>query len=140
MELDYSSLARAIASMERASRFVQKRMQSSSLAPDEAEILKAAIIQNFEFTYELCWKFIKRWLDFNYSSSLTAGLSRKQLFRYAVENRLIEDLEVWLVYHELLNRTSHTYNQLVADEIFAASDTFLSDARNLLNRLEASDA
>ena len=24
--------------------------------------LKAGVIQNFEVAYELCWKFIKRWL------------------------------------------------------------------------------
>lgn len=140
MDLDFTSLARARASMDRACRFVQKRMQDTGLSEDEEQVLKEAVIQNFEFTYELCWKFIKRWLDYNYSSSITAGLSRKQLFRIAAENRLIDRVETWLVYHELRNRTSHTYDQLVADEIFAATSSFLEDASRLLERLEASDA
>ncbi len=139
MKLDYTSLANAIAAMERTCRYVDGRISSDSIGDDEMEVLKAAVIQNFEFTYELCWKFIKRWLDANFSDSFTSGLGRKQLFRFANENRLIKGFEDWMVYHELRNRTSHTYDRAVADEIFAGAPAFLQDAKLLLKRLESSD-
>lgn len=118
---------------------MQGRIRNGELEADEMEVLKAAVIQNFEFTYELCWKFIKRWLDANYSGSFTSGLSRRQLFRSAAENRLIDNIDEWFAYHELRNRTLHTYDRTVADEIYSASESFWTAARELLHRLEASD-
>lgn len=135
--LDLSSLQKACASLERGLNYATDRFSSGLVNSDEAEILKAAVIQNFEFTYELCWKFMKRWVDVNYSESMTAGLSRRQLFRLAIENRLMDDFDRWLRYHELRNLTSHTYDRDVADEIFEAAGDFLKDAVDLLGRLEA---
>lgn len=135
--LDLTSFGKAVASLERGLRFAQGRLQDPAITAEETEVLKAAVIQNFEFTYELCWKFMKRWLDVNFSESHTAALSRKQLFRMAIEQRLIEGFDDWVGYHELRNLTSHTYDHEVADEIFEASPGFLQAAKQLYEQLEA---
>lgn len=135
--LDLSSLKNAVASMERVWAFACQRINADNLAKDEMEVLRAAVIQNFEFTYELCWKFMKRWLEANLSPDLLEGVSRKQLFRYAIENHLIVSFDVWIKYHELRNQTSHTYDSAVAEEIFSNSGDFLRDAKACLNALEA---
>jgi hypothetical protein len=64
------------------------------------------------------------------------GVTRKQLFRYATENLLITDFEAWVVYHDLRNKTSHTYDRDVADVIFKKAGLFLEDAKLFLKALE----
>ena len=137
MLLDLSSLIKAIASMERAQKFAEERLAMENISLNEKEVIQAGVIQNFEFTYELCWKFMKRWLELNLMPGLLDGATRKELFRNALEHKLISDFFSWVRYHELRNTTSHTYNHDVAEEIYAISKAFLEDAIYLLKSLEA---
>jgi len=61
MNLDLSSLARAIRQMENALEYCNSDLAKADTAL--AAHLRAAAIQAFEFTYELCIKMIKRWLE-----------------------------------------------------------------------------
>ncbi|MBF8275624.1 MAG: putative nucleotidyltransferase [Candidatus Brocadiaceae bacterium] len=137
MKLDLSSLQSALASFERALKFSQKIIDDKSFSDDEKEVIKAGVIQNFKSSYELCWKFMKRWLEQNYSESFTAGITRKQLFRYAAENLLIEDCDAWMHFHELRNKTSHTYDREVAEEIVEAAGNFFHHSRLFYKAIEA---
>lgn len=134
--LDLSTFERALNSYDRAVQFSKDRLEND-ITETEENVIKAGVIQNFEFTYELCWKFMKRWLELNLTPGLLDGVSRKELFRYALENRLINSFEDWVKYHELRNTTSHTYNEDVADEIYIVSETFLKDAKILYHAIEA---
>ncbi len=135
--LDLSSLRKAVLSIERALSFASERLAISNISVEEKEVIQAGVIQNFEFTYELCWKFMKRWLELNLVPGLLDGASRKELFRNALEQKLISDFFSWVRYHELRNLTSHTYNREVADEIYSITSHFLEDATYLLKALEA---
>jgi nucleotidyltransferase substrate binding protein (TIGR01987 family) len=136
MALDLTSLRRRIESLERAIYYANSRMNDNELTSGENEMIRAAIAQNFEFTYELCWKFMKRWLENNLTPGSMDGISRKELFRNAVEQKLIQDFSAWVVYHELRNTASHTYNPEVAEEIFEAATGFYADARAFLEVIE----
>ena len=136
MALELGSIKKAVASMERVCEYANKKIAADNVGSQEMEVIKAAAIQNFEFTYELCWKFMKRWLEANYSETLVSGCTRKQLFRYAAENLLINEVDAWLHYHELRNKTSHTYDSEVAKEIFEATGFFLIDAKTFMLALE----
>lgn len=135
MKLDLTSLERALKSYEAALEFAKTRLDNQ-VSQVESNVIKAGVIQNFEFTYELCWKFMKRWLEFNLMPGLLDGASRKELFRYAFEHRLILDFNAWVKYHELRNTTSHTYNYEIAEEIYETANDFYSDAKYLLNAIE----
>ena len=45
------------------------------------EGIKAGVNQNFKVTYELCWKFTKRWRENNIGATYVDGVTRRELFR-----------------------------------------------------------
>lgn len=99
--------------------------------------IRAGVILHFEFTYELCWKFIKRWLEMNISATVADGVTRRELFRLGAENRLIDHVEQWMRYHEARNSTSHIYQPQIADRVYNTAHDFAPDAARLLAALEA---
>jgi len=135
MALDLTSLSKGVASLENAIQ-VATSEKTANLDENEQEVIKAGVIQNFEFTYELCWKFIKRWLEANIGATQVQGVSRRELFRLAAESRLIADVDDWMEYHDARNETSHTYDANKADEIFQVAQHFYHDGKSLLEALE----
>ena len=79
---------------------------------------------------------MKRWLEANLGSSHVEGVSRRQLFRLSAENRLINDVDEWMEYHDARNETSHTYDEGTAEDVFGTARVFLADAAQLLQALE----
>lgn len=140
MALDLSSLQKAIFSMERAVRISAEKMALPGTPGDEIELLKAGVIQNFEFTFELCWKFMQRWIRENRTpEDADHPRSRKELFRLAAQNGLIADPLSWFTFSEQRNLTSHTYDEQTAQAVFETAIRFLPDATYLLRQLEASN-
>ena len=138
MALDLSSLKEAVASLEKTLRAACSAEKMAVLDKDQREAIKAGVIQNFEFTYEVCWKFIQRWLKENRSTAeATDPRTRKDLFRMAARDGLIRDPLVWFEYGDAHNLTSHAYNRAKADIVFQAAVRFLPDAKYLLERLES---
>ena len=99
--------------------------------------IKAGVVQHFEFTYELRWKFIKRWLEMNISPGVADCVTRRELFRLGAENRLIDDVEQWMRYHEARNLTSHIDRPEIAERVYNTAHDFARDAPRLLAALEA---
>lgn len=133
--LDLTALQNAVSSLNNAIVITSDKNFMASLDEKAAAVFKAGVVQNFEFTYELCWKFIKRWLSENESYSLIDSLSKKDLFRKGMEYKLIDNFEKWMIFHKARNMTSHTYNKSAAEEICRLSAEFLPEAEKLLNVL-----
>lgn len=135
MALNYTSLEKAIISLENGIEiYNKKKLMEENI--EEIEIIKSGIIQNFEVSYEISWKLMKKWLEENVGISAVDGISRKELFRIAAQNKLIEDIEKWFIFHEARNLTSHDYDGLKADDVFKIALTFPIYARKLYERLE----
>lgn len=113
----------------------QKLMGSLDAITQDA--IKSGAIQHFEIAYELSWKFMKRWLEMNVSPTAVDGVTRRELFRLAAENRLIADVDAWMRHHEARNLTSHTYDPDVAERVYKAAHGFAHDVQKLLGALES---
>ena len=137
MDLDLNSLKKAVRSFEAVMAETCNASFMDGLTKVQRNAMLAGAIQNFEFTYELCWKFIKRWLENNITSESVDGVTRRQLFRLAVESRLIQDVEQWMLFHRARNQTSHVYDKEVARDVYESATEFLPEARALLAVLEA---
>jgi nucleotidyltransferase substrate binding protein (TIGR01987 family) len=136
MALDLAGLRRAIHSLESAIFVMQEKLAVSDSFGAEMDVIRAGVIQNFEFTYELCWKFMKRWLEENYGPVYVDGVPRRELFRLAAENLLLTDVDRWMDFHRARNRTSHVYDFMVAQAVLTEVLAFLPEAQDFLRRLE----
>lgn len=104
--LNLSALQKAITSLEQ----LYARVNNAHFMAQQDSVvrlgLQAGLIQNLEFTYKLCWKAMKRWLEMN-AGMQTDGITRRELFRMAAENHLIADVAAWMLFYEFRNQTSH---------------------------------
>ena len=137
MTLDLTSLHRAIVSLEKSIFSYRSLSENSTLTMDDLDTVKAGVIQNFEVAYEQCWKFMKRWIEQNVSNDIVDGVTRRELFRVSAENRLIDDVSVWMEFHQSRNLTAHTYDAENAGHAFSAALIFIDSAKDFLKRLEA---
>ncbi len=134
MALDLSNLKKAVESLETALQ-QSASSEAATLSPKLREVVRAGVIQHFEFTYELCWKMLKRYLE-QYSPEKPDLLTVKDLFRMGHEQGLLRDAAAWFVYLERRNLTSHTYRTGTAELVFNTAPDFLTDAKFLLHKLE----
>lgn len=129
MKLDLSALEKAIASLD-------KSLTRATGTPGDEE-LRDAVIQRFEYTYELCWKMVKRRIEADAPvPSDVDAMSFHALMREAAERGLVVDVTRWLEYREQRNVTSHTYDAAKAQSVFETTRPFLGDARSLLVELQ----
>lgn len=135
MALELTSLKKAIEALDRSLRVAKEQEGCSD--EDLIETLRAGVVQNFEVAYEQTWKMMKRWLEMNVGAVEVDGVTRRHLFRLCHENRLIDDVEVWMAFLKARNETSHTYDAKTAADVFKVAGEFLPAASDVLARIDA---
>ncbi len=80
--------------------------------PDD-EVVKMALVQAFEFSYELAWNCMK---DFLENEGFTEVKNSKQAIRTAFQAELILDAEGWMTAIQKRNLASHSYNDIILEE------------------------
>jgi nucleotidyltransferase substrate binding protein (TIGR01987 family) len=133
--MDFTKLRQTIESLEAALRCSQMP-NLSAMDRDLPKVIRAAVIQHFEFTFELSWKMLERLLGKKLGSDTVKRMSHKTLFRVAAERSLLGEPRRWLTYLDARNKTSHTYNVSVAEDVYGKIPAFLDDAKKLLAALE----
>ncbi len=115
-----ASLARAV-----------ERLKTALERPKD-EFVRDSAIQRFEFTFELAWKTLKTFLELQ---GLEARSPRSAI-RGAFQAGLLPEDPFWLEMLELRNLTSHTYDEALAERIYAELPKALKRFQELLRRLE----
>jgi len=100
------SFRKAFAQLPKAAATAEKR--------DLSELEQQGLIQAFEFTHELAWKTMKDFLESRGTINLYGS---KDAAREAFATGPIEEGEEWMAMIESHNRTSHTYNEEIANEV-----------------------
>ena len=100
----YQNLARAFRQLKTGVEIVEP-----------SEIETQGIIQSFEFTFELCWKTLKDYLE---SQGVESSFPREVL-KMAFHHNIIENGEVWLEMLGKRNLLAHTYDEKMALEAYS---------------------
>ncbi len=79
-----------------------------------SDLEKQGTIQAFEFTHELAWNVLKDYFEYQGTVSITGS---RDATREAFNKNMISSGDVWMEMIKSRNKTSHTYNKSVADEI-----------------------
>ncbi len=101
----------------------------SVLQQEKNEFIRDAAIQRFEFTFDLSWKLIKACLE---EKGGTLCSSPKGCFREAYNQGLIEYDDFWIEMAVIRNKTSHTYSEETAEEVYAILPQALLHFQKLL--------
>ena len=92
------------------------RLREAVAAP-ESSIVRDAVIQRFEFSFELVWKTLKLYLE---RQGHECGGPRPTLKKTFSEGLILtaEEADVWLQMLEDRNLTSHAYDEALATRIY----------------------
>jgi nucleotidyltransferase substrate binding protein (TIGR01987 family) len=83
--------------------------------PDD-EAVQMALLQSFEFTFEMSWNVMKDYLE---NEGYNEVGNSKQAVRVAFQAGLIVSAEEWMDAIRMRNLSSHTYNQQILQETVA---------------------
>ncbi|MDD2795503.1 HI0074 family nucleotidyltransferase substrate-binding subunit [Acidocella sp.] len=127
--IDTSSLEQALATLDEA-------LAALARAPQDG-FIRDACIQRFEYTYELSHKMLRRYLE----ASEPAGsreMSFPSLIRLGFERGLLaQSWDVWTIFRDARNATSHAYNETKARDVAGKIPNFAAAAHFLAQQIKA---
>ena len=111
-----------LADFERAARRLD-----DALRQPESEFLRDAAIQRFEFCFELAWKSVQAVARLEGQDCA----SPRTAFSLAWHNGWLADEAAWLSMLDDRNKTSHTYREAMAEEVFRTLPDHLAQFSHL---------
>ena len=115
-EQRFSNFNKALLKLEESVNYINHNvLVEENLGYIVDELIKEGLIQRFEYTHELAWNVMKDYALFQGNS--TIGGSRDAT-REAYKLQIIENADLWMDMIQSRNKTSHTYNEEIANEIY----------------------
>jgi len=105
-----------------------------ALLVNPSRLEKDGAIQRFEYCFDLSWKSLKHFLE---KRGLLDLNSPRSVFSAAYAEGLIDDEVMWSIIILRRNASVHTYNQALADSLFAELPMYYGAMYNLLLKLKA---
>ena len=107
----------------------------------EDEAVRDSVIQRFEFTYSIALKTLRKYfIERAFVLEAVNQMSFNEMIRTASQlNLLVSNLEKWIVYREMRNMTSHTYDEEIALQVVSIIPDFSKEIAYLITRLKESN-
>lgn len=99
-----------------------------------SQLVRDAIIQRFEFTFELAWKSMRQCLKARYEKDIN---NPRDVIEESYKNKMIDDFGAWKVLLRTRNFTTHLYDENESENAYKTikKHKYLTDS--LIEKLEA---
>jgi len=122
-EQRFSNYRRALKKLSEAISYIKDKIDENEVdiySEDEIneileEIIKEGLIQRFEYTYEIACNVMRDYALYQGNSGIDGS---RDAIRYAFSSNLITNGDMWMDMIKSRNKTSHTYNEETANEIY----------------------
>ena len=104
---------------------------AEALAAEKTEFVRDAAIKRFEMAFDLSWKTIKSALEEEGILCASPLACIKEAFR----QHLVGSHDAWVELIRTRNKTVHTYDEELAEEVYTALPAALSAFQELLAEL-----
>ncbi|WP_374078242.1 HI0074 family nucleotidyltransferase substrate-binding subunit [Bdellovibrio bacteriovorus] len=128
MSATLHELKKASDSLQIAQRLLRDANQNDPNNIDLHKALRDSCIQRFEFCVELSWKISIKLLGLDTKAPNPA-------IRDMAQNNLIDDPQIWFEFLLARNKTSHTYDEDVAKEVYREVERLIPELEKLLEKL-----
>jgi nucleotidyltransferase substrate binding protein (TIGR01987 family) len=128
MSASLNELFKAADALKIAQNLLQQSCQNDPQNIEMHKALRDSCIQRFEFCVELSWKISIRVLGLDTKAPNPA-------IREMAQNKLIDDPQIWFEFLLARNKTSHTYDDDVAKEVYREVERLIPELDRLLIRL-----
>ncbi len=120
-EQRFSNYSKAMDKLQESVEYIQKNNLDKIFDNGENdsvldEMVKEGLIQRFEYTHELAWKVMKDYAEYQGSTNISGS---RDAIREALQMNLIHSGDVWIDMMLSRNKSSHTYNESTANEIYS---------------------
>lgn len=122
-EQRFSNFVKALRKLSQAVDYIKDNVGDEDEPVDDRdsgdvldEMIKEGLILRFEYTHELAWNVMKDYAAFQGNTNV--GGSRDAT-REAFQLKIVSAGKVWMDMIGSRNKTSHTYNEETADEIYS---------------------
>jgi nucleotidyltransferase substrate binding protein (TIGR01987 family) len=114
-EQRFSNFVKAMDKLQQSVEYIFSHDFEKNSETVADELLKEGLIQRFEYTFELAGNVMKDYSEFQ-GTSLIGG--SRDAIRQALQLGIIANGETWMDMLKSRNKTSHTYNEETANEIY----------------------
>jgi nucleotidyltransferase substrate binding protein (TIGR01987 family) len=129
-KLDFTSLRSALSRLAEG----YQRYQT-----DVSDIqIRDGLIKRYEITYEISHKMLKRHLEMTSANpEVFDALSFADLIRTANEQSLLKsDWSAWKIFREMRAKTSHTYDEDIAQTVVKIIPAFIDEIEFLVRQFD----
>lgn len=118
---------------EELNKALKRLEEAAQEDPGAKRFLIDSTIQRFEFSIELFKKTLSGLL---YDEELITTNGPREIFEQAFKIKLIQNEKIWVAMIKDRNKTSHTYHEDLADEIYTRIKTYVPIMQNCFKDLQ----